>query len=292
MSAAAKELGIAQPALSKQISLLEHELQATLFIRHSRGVELTKAGENLRREAAELIRRIEAIKTSIKYGSEDIEGKVSLAVITSLAPALAVGLYPRIEHEFPKIEIHISGTPSEVAGGALLRQEADLAVLPNTASDLPDAESTPLFKESFHLLSRAEQNARATPIKLAEAVKRPLVLPPFGHDLRRRIEDAARGAGLPLNIKYETGSINVIGKIVEEGLACSILPTTYWLDSIVAAKINAQPIVSPSISRVHSLCWMPNKIMSPATSVVKEMILSEIQALISGGKVSGTLVRR
>ena len=57
MSGAARELGIAQPALSKQMSQLEHELDAQLFQRHSRGVTLTRAGEKLRQEAAELIRK-------------------------------------------------------------------------------------------------------------------------------------------------------------------------------------------------------------------------------------------
>lgn len=291
MTAAARELGIAQPALSKQILQLEHELQVPLFERHSRGVTLTRAGEKLRTEAAELIRRIEAIKASVQHSDEDIAGNVGLAVISSLAPALAVGLYPRIEKAYPRIALHIGDHSSEMAGIALVRQEADLAVIPNAATDLPQVQSVPLFEESFHFVSRAKPGERSTPISFTEAAAQPLVLPFHSHDLRRRLEDTARGIGVTLNVKFQTGSINVIGALVEQGLASSIVPTTYWLDRIAAGQLWARPVSEPTVSRVHSLCWLPDRILSEATQIVREMVIVEVQALVSGGKLSGSLAR-
>ena len=291
MTAASRELGIEQPALSKQILQLEHELQVLLFVRHSRGVTLTKAGERLRTEAAELIRRIEAIKASVQHSKDDIAGNVRLAVISSLAPALAVGLYPRIEQAYPKVALHIGDHSSKMAGAALVREEADFAVIPNAATDLPQVQSIPLFEESFHLVSRAQPGERSTPISFSEAAAQPLVLPFHSHDLRRRLEDTARGIGVSLNAKYETGSINVIGALVEQGLASSILPTTYWLDRIAAGQLWARPVIEPTVSRVHSLCWLPDRVLSEAAQVVREMTIVEVQALVSGGKLSGSLVR-
>ncbi|GAA6208521.1 LysR substrate-binding domain-containing protein [Cognatishimia sp. WU-CL00825] len=291
MSGAALELGIAQPALSKQIQQLEHELQVSLFERHSRGVTLTTAGKKLRVEAAEVIRRIEAIKTAIQYGDDDVSGSVELAVVASLAPALAVDLYPRIEKEYPKVALHIGDHSSESAGVALMREAADLAVIPNAATDLPEVQSVPLFEESFHFVSRANQGESSKPISFSEAAAQPLVLPFHSHDLRRRLEDTARGIGTTLNVKYQTGSINVIGALVEKGLACSIVPTTYWLDRIAARHLWARPVIEPSVSRVHSLCWLPDRVMSEAVQAVRETMIVEVQALVSAGKLSGSLSR-
>ncbi|WP_162930208.1 LysR family transcriptional regulator [Pseudophaeobacter sp. EL27] len=291
MSAAAHELGIAQPALSKQILQLEHELQVELFERHSRGVTLTKPGERLRSEATELIRRIEAIKTSILRQDDNITGTVNVAVIASLAPVLAVELYPRMEQHYPGITLHIADHSSEQAGQALLNQEAELAVTSNAATDLPQAQTHPLFEESFFFVSRTTPHGRTKPMSLAEAAAQPLVLPFHNHDLRRRLEDAARGIGVSLNVKYETSSINVLGAIVEQGLAASIVPVTYWLDRIAAGRIGAQLVVDPSVTRVHSLCWMPKRPMSAATKVVHDTLIMEIQSLISGGKLSGKLIQ-
>jgi LysR family nitrogen assimilation transcriptional regulator len=286
MSSAAKALNIAQPALSKQIAQLEHELQASLFIRHSRGITLTRAGSRLREEAAELIRRIESLKTSVRQGDVEISGDVTLALITSLAPAIAVELYKRIEQDYPKIRLRIIDYRSDRACTALMNQEADFAIVPNAAVDLPQAESLPLFQEDFYLLSRGEPGPRQGSVSLASLADMPLVSTFHGHDLRRRIEEAARNSGISLNIKYETSSINVIGKMIEEGLAYSILPATFWLSQIASGKIMIRPLINPSISRVHSLCWLPSLALSPAAKVIRDLVPVEIQTMMAAGKLS------
>ncbi|MBE1285401.1 MAG: LysR family transcriptional regulator [Rhodobacteraceae bacterium] len=291
MSAAAQELGIAQPALSKQISQLEHELQTVLFQRHSRGVSLTKSGERLRREAAELIRRIEAIKTSIHHDAEEISGTVVVSVIASLAPVLAVGLYSRVEQDYPGITLQVLDHYPEQSRVALTQQEADLAVLPNAPQDLPQARILPLFEERFHFVSRSTAENNTSPIRFAEAAAHPLVLPLHNRDLRRRLEDAARAAGVALNIKHETGSINVIGAMVEHGLASTIVPITHWLDRIAVGRITTRPVIDPEVPRIHALCWLPDRPLSPAAQVVRDLLEVEVQSLISGGKLSGSPIR-
>ncbi|MDD9738947.1 MAG: LysR family transcriptional regulator [Marinovum algicola] len=291
MSGAARELGIAQPALSKQMSQLEHELDAQLFQRHSRGVTLTRAGEKLRQEAAELIRRMEAIRQAIHTEAEDVTGKVVVAVISSLAPTLATELYPRLEQEYPGISLHIVDFPSERAGQALLNEEADLAVMPNAATEFPQLRSRPLFEESFHFLTKATPRAPARTIRLSEAAEHPLVLPFRSHDLRRRIEEAAGSIGVTLNVKYQTGSINVIDAMVERGMVASIVPMTHWLDRIASGQVSARLVTEPGVSRVHSLCHRPVRDLAPATKVVHDVIMTEVQSLVAAGKLSGKPVR-
>lgn len=290
MSSASKELGIAQPALSKQILQLEYELQVQLFERHSRGVTLTKSGKILRTEAADLLRRIETIKTSIRAVDEDVTGHVVVAVIASLAPSIATELYPRLEGKHPGISLNIVDYSSEQAGSALLEQEADFAILPNAATDLPQVKSLPLFEESFHFVSKSLQQISGSTIRFSDAAKQPLVLPFHNHDLRRRLEDAARSNGVSINVKYETGSINVTGAMVEQGMVGSIVPTTHWLQSIASGRISAKLITDPTISRVHSLCWLQERQQSTAAKIVQNLLVVEIQSLVSAGKLSGKLL--
>ncbi|UOA33848.1 Hydrogen peroxide-inducible gene activator (plasmid) [Sulfitobacter sp. DSM 110093] len=271
---------------------LEHELDAQLFVRHSRGVTLTRSGEKLRHEAAELIRRIEAIRQSIRTEGEDVTGKVVIAIISSLAPPLATELYPRLEREFPGIALHIIDSSSERAGLALQNEEVDLAILPNAASDFPHLASLPLFEENFYLLTKATTETRMGPIRFIEAVGYPLILPFHTHDLRRRIEEGARSIGASLDIKYETGSINVIDAMVERGLAASIVPISHWLERIAAGQVSAQLVIEPSVSRVHSLCRIEARVLSPAAKIVHDVIASEVQSLVAAGKLSGKPVRR
>ncbi|MFN3131900.1 LysR family transcriptional regulator [Roseibium sp.] len=290
VSRAAAELNIAQSALSRQITRLEHDMGAELFIRHSQGVTLTRAGQALREEAADLLRRMNDLKLRVKQQSSDVSGDVTLVVITSIASALAVELYPRFERDYPNIRLRVIDHPSDTAAARLLQHEADLAVIPNTAADMPHAQSRPLFEETFVFLSRAAPGAKATEITFSEAASYPLALPFYGYDLRRRLEEAARSSGTALKVKYETGSINVIGELVEEGLACSIVPPTFWLPRIASGKVMARPLVAPKVSRVHSLGWLPSAPLSPAVETVREVTTLSVRSLIECGKLLGTLV--
>lgn len=292
VSSAAREVGIAQPALSKQMAQLEHELGSPLFMRHSRGVALTPQGERLQREASDLVRRMESIRHAIQTEGTLVTGNVVLAVISSLAPVVATSLYPRLERDYPGITLQIIDFPSEQVGQALLMRQADIAVLPSAAIDLPGVKSWPLFEESFHLLTKAGPDAPRTAISLAEAARYPLVMTFLSHDLRRRLEDAARGAGVTLNVKYETGSINVITAMVEQGLASAIVPMTFFLDRLSTGRVVAPLITNPCVTRIHSICILPERPLPPATAAVRALLQAEVQSLLATGRMSGTLVER
>lgn len=287
MSAAAQKLNIAQPALSKQIGQLEHELGVSLFDRHSRGVSLTRAGERLREEAAELIRRMDSIKLSIKEEESEITGCVQIGVIASLAPTIAAELYPRLQRDYPNLTLRVLDYTSEKAVDALKSQEVDLVIVPYTAKELPEAQTIPLFEEQFYLVGRSSGQHASNPIDLVDALAIPQVLPVISHDLRQRLEEAAHNLATHVNVKYETGSINVIGRLVEEGLACSIAPISFWQDKISQGVLVARPIVSPQLTRVHCLCWLASKKLSPAVCLVRDRLSMEIRAMIDRGKLSG-----
>lgn len=287
MSAAAQKLNIAQPALSKQIGQLEHELGVSLFERHSRGVTLTRSGERLREEAAELIRRMDSIKLSVKEEENLVSGTVQIGVIASLAPTIAAELYPRLQRDYPNVTLRVLDYTSEKAVDALKRQEVDLAIVPYTAKDLPEANTIPLFEEDFYLVSRSAGQVVSNPIELTDALAVPLVLPVVSHDLRQRLEEAAHNLATSVNVKYETGSINVIGRLVEEGLASSIAPISFWRNKLSQGTMSARLITSPKLTRIHSLCWLASSNLSPAVSVVRDRLSMEIRSMIDRGKISG-----
>ena len=65
LSKASDRLRIAQPALSRQIKLLEHELRTQLFVRTGRGMTLTVAGQMLFDRTAGLLRQLEQVKDDL-----------------------------------------------------------------------------------------------------------------------------------------------------------------------------------------------------------------------------------
>ena len=73
-SRAAKELFIAQPALSRQIAKLEEQLQVALFIRHGRDVELTAAGARLLERADVMLRYMEETADHVRNSAVEERG--------------------------------------------------------------------------------------------------------------------------------------------------------------------------------------------------------------------------
>lgn len=80
VSAASRQVHIAQPALTRQLRLLEEDLATRLFERRSSGMELTVTGQALAEDAVELLARCHKIKARINALGEGRIGKLSLGV--------------------------------------------------------------------------------------------------------------------------------------------------------------------------------------------------------------------
>ena len=105
LNAAARNLGITQPTISRRMEDLEYRLGTRLFSRSSRGVALTDAGALVRDMAANMAKFGDAIVREMSGGENSEAGRVRLAAPDGLA---AVVLAPRVaefQRANPEIEI-------------------------------------------------------------------------------------------------------------------------------------------------------------------------------------------
>ncbi len=114
ITAAAKKLHIAQPPLSRQISLLEEELGAKLLKRSSKGIETTQAGEILYQKAREIFNNINEMVEMIDQTNEGIRGEIRIGSIYSTLPIFAAKLQA-FQQEYPLIKTQIKhGDPIQL----------------------------------------------------------------------------------------------------------------------------------------------------------------------------------
>jgi LysR family transcriptional regulator, glycine cleavage system transcriptional activator len=107
-SAAAEDLHLTQPAVSRQIKSLEEELGCPLFSRGTRRVELTSAGRSLLRTVEPLLGRLDSTVRQIRIAQG--RAQISLSTFPSFA---TLWLMPRLsdfEREHPGIDIRLSAT--------------------------------------------------------------------------------------------------------------------------------------------------------------------------------------
>ena len=107
ISAAAKELYISQPAISKAISKLESNLETVLFLRNSRGVTLTEEGEYLYEQIKTAFICIQNGEERIKKMNELGVGHLTIGVSTTLCKFLLLPSLSKFKKENPHIKIKI-----------------------------------------------------------------------------------------------------------------------------------------------------------------------------------------
>ena len=107
LSKAADRLRAAQPALSRHIKLLEHELRVELFVRNGRGMLLTSAGRMLLDRTTGLIRQIEQVSDDLKSANGNPSGRVILGLVPTVSAVLSGRFARRVINEFPDVSLRI-----------------------------------------------------------------------------------------------------------------------------------------------------------------------------------------
>jgi LysR family transcriptional regulator, glycine cleavage system transcriptional activator len=107
-SAAADDLHLTQPAISRQIKSLEQDLGSPLFNRGTRKVELTQAGQSLLRAVEPLLARLDSTVRQIRLASG--RAQVSVSTFASFATLWLMPRLASFERAHPDIDIRLSAT--------------------------------------------------------------------------------------------------------------------------------------------------------------------------------------
>ncbi|MGY4340370.1 LysR family nitrogen assimilation transcriptional regulator [Bradyrhizobium sp. LM2.9] len=224
LSKASDTLRVAQPALSRQIKLLEHELRIELFTRNGRGMVLTDAGRLLLARTSGIVRQIDQIRDDIQSSKGPPSGQVVLGLVPTVSCVLSARFARRCVEKFPGISLRIVESYSGHLVEWLHRGEMDLAILYGRSADLHlNVES--LGRDNIVAVGpRGCGLARKKSVDVGWLLRQRLVLPSHSHGLRALIEHAAAQRKIKLNIQLEADSFRVLTSLVEEGLGFALLP--------------------------------------------------------------------
>jgi LysR family transcriptional regulator for bpeEF and oprC len=132
-SAVAKERGIGQPAVSKQISALEQELGAELLHRNSRSIALTEAGRDFYESALRILEDFENTTSRIGHGQTSPKGLIRVTVPATFARLHMVSKLAAFFAAYPEISVEMAASESPAT---IIEDGFDLAI---HSGDLPDS---------------------------------------------------------------------------------------------------------------------------------------------------------
>jgi molybdate transport repressor ModE-like protein len=226
-SAAADALGYTQPAISRQIALLEQETGTTLLERHPGGARLTDAGELLARHAQGILARLQDAEDELGELLGLQSGRLRMATITSAAATimpLAIGDFRK---RLPGVELSVSLAEPGGTLAMLRAGEIDLALTNDeTLFDQPDVDAVHLFDEPMLIaLPTDHRLARRSPLKLSDlAAERWMLGTTTACPDAGRFINACRGAGFEPQIAFHNDDYTAILGFVAAGVGVAPVP--------------------------------------------------------------------
>lgn len=291
-SKAASIIGIAQPALGRQVKKLEEECGTPLLYRNGRGVSLTPSGEALLTRLRPLLNQIESAVSDLRDAQASPSGCVTLGLTPTVCHFLGVPLVQTLRSQYPGIKLNVITGYSGYIHEWLTDGRIDLAVM-HDARRSPQIMVNPLAELDLFLVSSpnslSPQAARKSEIALSELVHFHLVLPTKNHGLRRTVDLAMNQFNLGLNVEYEIDSLQLMKGIVEAGLAHTVLAKAAIQDEVLAGALVARKIVSPSIGTRLVSAFAVNKPLTQAVKTVEQSIKTILVQMTENARLSGTM---
>jgi LysR family nitrogen assimilation transcriptional regulator len=243
---ASSELGVAQPALSLHMRGFEEQLGVQLLIRTPRGVTTTEAGQTLLSHAKAILRALDQAEAATKEQAKYPTGDVSLGILSSICPTLAVPVIEECSHRFPKIRLTVSEGDSQALRAAIDTRVHDLAV---TLDSVAKTTSIPLFDETLYVVGPYGHFNPDAEFTVEQVFGLPLIMPTRRHGIRILLERQALIVGRELHIVREIEGVASTKAAIRAGLGLSILGRGAVHADQKNRTLSAVAVTRPSLTR-------------------------------------------
>ncbi|MGU7784368.1 LysR family transcriptional regulator [Burkholderia sp. PU8-34] len=280
---AAEALHLVQPAVSRQLKLLEEDIGAALFDRGRYGMELTESGEILVEHARRALLELDRARAEILPSDAQIRGVVTVGLLPSTADLLAGPLLSAIKARHPAVSLRIAVGYAGHLHDWLDAGEVDVTLLYNPKAT-PTLQAHPLLEESLYAIGPPGAPLDLQrPVALDTLTGRPMILPSAPHGIRNLLEQACPGSGVRLNVVAETNSMNVQKQLVAGGHGYTILPGICVTDDVARGHLRAAPLSDPGLQRTIVLALPNTRRIAAAVRAVTAILVDEMRDAVERG---------
>ncbi len=267
---AAEELHIAQPALSKQISQLEQELDVALFDRIGRNVRLTEAGEALLPHVRAVLAQVEAARAEMAERVGLRRGRVSVGTPPTVGTQLLPKALAAFNQSYPGIEFRLHEAGVQTLLELLETGLADMAIVTLPVDDQVLTVAELFSEEMVVVVSGGHPLARQNSVSLLDLRGEQWVLSPENYELREATLSACHQAGFNPRVVLDGGEMDTMLRLVATGIGVTIVPrlAVQESDGLVALHIQGQ-----TLQRSLGLVWRGDRIASPAARALREFLV-------------------
>ena len=225
---AARQLYVAQSAVSQQIAELEKELSVRLFMRNKRTVKLTSAGEVLLKEAVFILSRLDEAVNKTKLAHSGLIGHLRIGFLGYTEKLFLPSMVRRFRRFYPQIELHLEQYHHGDLIEMLSSQELDIGFTLAFGIESVDAlERKVVHQETIAMVMPATHPLVDDPsLRLSDVASDPFIVlnrrvSPQGY--QQTLQICSRSGFTP-NIVHEPRLMQTVLMLVDAEMGVAILP--------------------------------------------------------------------
>jgi molybdate transport repressor ModE-like protein len=259
LSAAARQLGLSQPAVSQQVRRMERRLGTALVERAGRGVRLTEAGRVLARHAGTVLGSLAAAEEEVAALAGLRAGRVRLVAFPSSSASLVPRALARLRTAHPGVAVTFAEAEPPESLTLLRDGHCDLAVAftyPGTdlgrgEDDLAGLVAVPLLRDPLHVVLPADHpRARDAPVRLTDLRADTWIA--GCPRCRGHLLAACGSVGFEPEVSFATDDYVAILGLVAAGLGVALVPGLV-LASVQQDGVAVRPVVPTSRREVYAV---------------------------------------
>ena len=254
LTRAAEASLITAPAASRRLALLEHQFKATLFERHSRGLNLTPAGERLLQLAREVIASVHHMRAQMSNYAKGQHSVLRVHGNTSAMTQFLPGDIASFSAAHEGVRVVLEECWSEDAVRKVRSGEIDLAVIVE-GPDVSGLHVAPYRHDRLAVvMCNDDALAAQSPLAFADILERDLVGLEGGSTLTRLLEAQAAVLLHPMALRVQVRSFEAVCRAVEAKLGIGVLPLAAARSFAGALGLTVEPLADAWALRAMLLC--------------------------------------
>ncbi len=274
LTRAAEACFITVPAASRRLSLLEHQFKAQLFERHSRGLQLTPAGDHLLKHAREVVADVIHMRAEmLNYAS----GRNAVLRILGNTSAMAQFL-PSDVAQFQNLHENVRIVLEESWSDEVVRRvrsgEADLGVVVE-GGDTEGLWCQPYRSDQLAAVLRKDDPLGGQAVQFADLIERDLVGLEAGSTLTRLLTSQAEVLMRPMALRVQVRSFEAVSRAVQAQLGIGILPLAAARSLAHAMQLKVLPLSDRWALRGMQICMRSR----PAQQTPLGQLAQHLQAI-------------
>lgn len=273
---ASRALGVAQPALSRQVQMLEADLGVQLFQRGPKGMQLTDEGEYLKEALDHPLKQVDLALRNVRSYSSRVETAFTLGLPPPLAQKFGPRLADQLLRELPNVKLRIVEDHSSRLAADLQRGLVDIAILISVTPD-DRVFRAEVLREPLLLVGAADSTlAEHQTVRFDDLHRYPLILPGIQAGLPTRLERLSANTGAKITIACEVDSMELTKEMVKSGKGYTILPPVTFSEEAMRHELISAKIIEPDLDQLVLYAIQPHWRVARSTYNEVERVIFEV----------------